>query len=63
MSQLAYTYAAAASATGISERIIREAVYRGDLIASFPSARPVIIASELERWLASLPHEPVRRAS
>ena len=61
MTKLAYTYQEAAEATGISVEEIKKAVRRGDLIPSYPTTRPVIRAVELERWLESMPAEPVRR--
>lgn len=53
--KLAYTYAEAAEATGYSERVIRRAVDACDLVARYANTKPVIEASELERWLQSLP--------
>jgi len=61
MDTLAYSIAALSEATGVSEDVIRRAIKAGDLVASYPSSRPVITRSEAERWLASLPTE--RRAS
>ncbi|WP_298229047.1 helix-turn-helix domain-containing protein [Gryllotalpicola sp.] len=63
MSKLAYTLDEAAIASGISKRTIREHIDAGRLVASYPSSRPVILASELERWLESLPHEPKKVAA
>lgn len=59
--KLAYTIQEAVVATGISESEIKKAIRRGDLIPSYPNARPVIRAAELDRWLEAMPAEPVRR--
>lgn len=55
MNKLAHTIPEAADLTSISEDIIRKAIRRGELNASYPSSRPVIRTSELERWLEALP--------
>ena len=61
MTKLAYTIQEAVEATGISESEIKAAIKRGDLIPSYPNTRPVLRAPELDRWLESMPAEPVRR--
>lgn len=59
--KLAYTVPEAAEATGYSETVIKEACDRGDLLKSYANTKPVILSTELQRWLENLPHEPVRR--
>ncbi len=55
--KLALTYEEAIEATGVSREVLKEAVRKNELIASYPSSRPVFRISELERWLESLPTE------
>ena len=55
--KLAYTYEEAAEATGVSARSLRRYVERGELAAKYIATKPVILASELEAWLESLPSE------
>ena len=45
---------------GVSEKVIRAAIKSGDLIAHYPTARPVIRREELEEWLNRSPTEPPR---
>jgi hypothetical protein len=59
--KIAYTYEEAAQAVGYSKRTIQLAVDRGDLIARYANAKPVIAASELLRWIESLPTEAPKR--
>jgi hypothetical protein len=63
MAKLAYTYAEAAEACGYSERVIRRAVDTSDLVPRYANSKPVIEATELERWLRSLPSTPPSRVS
>jgi len=53
----AYTFKGAAEAYGVSQDVIRAHVEKGNLIARYPSTRPVIAAAELEEWFNSLPSE------
>lgn len=53
-----------AEATGISERVIWDAIRDGNLVARYPTTRPVVPVEEVRAWLNSLPTEsPRRRAS
>lgn len=61
MTKLAYTISEAAEAVSYSDDVIRLALKRGELRASYANSKPVIAAAELQRWLDSLPSEPVRR--
>lgn len=57
MSAVAYTIRDAAENAGVSEKVIRRAIASGDLVANYPTSRPVILRAELEAWLASTPTE------
>lgn len=57
---LAYSINDAARVVGYSDDVIRAALRRGDLRGRYGTrTKPVIEATELERWLASLPTEPL----
>lgn len=57
-SRLAYPLPEAAEQVGYSDEILRLAIRRGELDASYGTTRkPVIRATELLRWLDSLPTE------
>jgi hypothetical protein len=60
---VSYDLNGAEAATGISERTIRDAVKRGDLIANYVGRKPVFRAVELDRWIASLPTESTKRVA
>ncbi|KRC52149.1 hypothetical protein ASE16_03625 [Leifsonia sp. Root227] len=55
---LAYSIAGAAEATGYSERVINDLCARGDLTRRYANRKPVILATDIEAWLNSLPYEP-----
>ncbi len=57
MGKLAVTIPEAAELASVSDDIIRLAIRRGTLAASYPSKRPIIRVVELERWLEELPTE------
>lgn len=59
--KLAYSIPEAVDATGYSETVIKDAIRRDDIVTSYANTKPVILATELQRWLESLPNEPVRR--
>jgi hypothetical protein len=54
----AYTLVEAARVASVGESTLRAAMDRGDLPKRFPSTRPVVLASDLDKWLESLPTEP-----
>lgn len=58
--KIAYTLKEAAIATGISTTLIRAAVKRNYLTASYIGTKPVFTAEELHRWVSSLPEAPWR---
>ena len=47
--KLAYTYTEAAELVGYSDDVLRQAVARGTLRASYANSKPVIRAAELRR--------------
>ena len=57
MSKLSYSIEEAAVATGYSTDTIRKAIRNNDLSVKYANSKPVILASELESWLTSLPSE------
>lgn len=61
MEKLSYSIEQAAEATGYSQTVIRRALTRGDLSARYANRKPVILASELQDWLTSLPSEAPTR--
>lgn len=52
---VSYTFGAAAAVVGVSIDVIRAAYHAGDLIAHFPTSRPVILADDLKAWIAATP--------
>lgn len=59
--KLSYSIDEAAEATGYSSDSIRRAIRNNDLVARYANSKPVLLASELNDWLASLPTEPPTR--
>lgn len=57
MSKIAYSIEQAAEAVGYSTDTIRRAIRNNDLSVKYANSKPVILASELESWLTSLPSE------
>jgi hypothetical protein len=55
--RIAYSIPEAAEATGVSESSIRRAIASGDLIASYPTSKPVIAYDVLVAWIANAPTE------
>lgn len=53
----AFNVQQAAELCGVSADVIRRAIARGDLIAIYPTSRPIIKATELDTWLDRLPTE------
>lgn len=60
---VAVTVQQAAQMTGMSTDVIRRAVNTGNLVAHYPTARPVILVDELRNWISSSPTESRRRRS
>lgn len=55
---ISYDYDGAGAATGYSARTIQRAVRAGDLAAHYPAGKPVILARDLEEWVARSPTTP-----
>lgn len=58
----AFTIPQAAEVASVGESTLKAAIDRGDLPRRYPSTRPVILASDLDKWLESLPTDPPNRA-
>ncbi|GAA1866204.1 hypothetical protein GCM10009715_11770 [Paeniglutamicibacter psychrophenolicus] len=54
----AYTVQEAAATYGVSMDTIRVNIKAGNLVARYPTSRPVIGADELQDWFETLPTEP-----
>lgn len=54
----AYTVQEAAATYGVSMDTIRANIKADNLVARYPTSRPVIGADELQDWFKSLPTEP-----
>jgi hypothetical protein len=59
--KLAYTLLEASEQTGYSERVIRQHVYDGKLVAKYANSKPVIRHEDLADWLDQLPAEAPKR--
>jgi hypothetical protein len=57
MDRLAYSIDDAATAVGYSADTIRREVDKGNLSVRYANRKPIILRSELEAWLESLPSE------
>ncbi|ALJ22088.1 hypothetical protein [Microbacterium sp. No. 7] len=53
--KISYSIPEAAEATGYGETTIKEAVRCGDLTPRYANRKPVILADDLQQWVASLP--------
>ncbi|MCA0332280.1 MAG: helix-turn-helix domain-containing protein [Actinobacteria bacterium] len=47
----------AAEATGVSQKTIENAIRRGELIAHYPTSRPLVLLEDLDAWVRSAPTE------
>ena len=54
---MAYTVQEAAVAYGVSAVVIRAHIRAGNLVARYPTSRPIIGADELKNWFDALPSE------
>lgn len=57
LAAVSYNYDGAAAATGYSSDVIRRAVRSGELVAHYPTSRPVILAADLLAWVTRSPTE------
>ena len=55
--KIAFSIEEAAEAIGYSPDTVRRAIRNNDLVARYANSKPVILATELQEWLASLPTE------
>jgi len=55
--KLAFSIEEAADAIGYSPDTVRRAIRNNDLVARYANSKPVILATELQEWLSSLPTE------
>ncbi len=55
--KLAYSLDTLAELTELSKTSINEHIKSGNLVASYPNSKPIILADEAKRWLESLPNE------
>jgi hypothetical protein len=55
--KLSFTIPEAADVTSIGETTLKAAIDRGDLLKRYPSGRPVVLATDLQSYLESLPTE------
>lgn len=55
--QRAYTVQSASKAYDVSTEVIRAHIRNNNLIARYPTSRPIIGADELEAWFNALPTE------
>jgi hypothetical protein len=55
LAKLAYTVQNLAVAVDVSESTIRRAIDKGELVASYPTSRPIITCASAQQWLDSLP--------
>lgn len=53
----AYTIPEAAEVASVGESTLKAAITSGDLPRRYPSTRPIILESDLDKWLESLPTE------
>lgn len=61
MSKLAHSIAEAADALGIGTSKLRDKIRKNEIAVKYIDSKPVILTTELEAYLASLPSEaPVK---
>lgn len=58
--QRSVTVPEAAELTSISRDVLDIAIKRGELLARYPTSRPVIRLADLDEWLERLPTESPR---
>lgn len=55
--KIAYDVDQAADATSHSKDVIRRAIRAGELVARYPTSKPVIRAEDLQAWIDRSPTE------
>lgn len=63
LSKLSYSLQSLSEATELSVDSIQKAIRNDELVPSYFGSKPLILATEAERWLATLPNEKPERAS
>lgn len=58
MAQTSYNITQAAAEFGLSRDVISNAIKTGDLVAHYPTSRPLLFHEEIEAWIKSTPTEP-----
>lgn len=53
--KISYSVQEAAAAVGLSPDSLRAAIRSGDLVAKYPTARPVILHDDLYEWINAAP--------
>lgn len=53
----AFSLPEAAEVASVGLSTLKAAIDRGDLPKRYPSGRPIVLATDLEKWLESLPTE------
>lgn len=63
LDKISYSVQNLAAATDLSVDSIQKAIKRSDLVPSYFGTKPVIMAEEARRWIASLPNEKPEKAA
>ena len=53
--KISYNAQEAAVAVGVSVDTIKRAIRSGDLVAKYPTVRPVILRDDLTKWVEAAP--------
>jgi hypothetical protein len=59
LAPIAVTVQQAAAMTGMSVDVIRRAINSKNLVAHYPTSRPVVLVDELRAWVKASPTESV----
>lgn len=59
LAPIAVTVQQAAAMTGMSVDVIRRAINAKNLVAHYPTSRPVVLVDELRAWIKSTPTDSV----
>lgn len=61
LKKIAYTLQQAAEQAGVSQKVVSRAIRDGQLLAKYPTSRPVILHDDLVAWVEGAPSQ--RKAS
>lgn len=53
--RISFNLSDAAASVGVSERTLANAIASGELIAHYPTKRPLILADDLRAWVEAAP--------